>query len=85
MLVTGVSTGALTAPFAYLGSGYDPQLRTVYTELKPSDVLVKRFITAALFNDALSDNAPLFATISRYVNEAMLAALAKAYDADGCC
>ena len=31
-LVTGVSTGALTAPFAYLGSGYDPQLRTVYTE-----------------------------------------------------
>ena len=26
-LVTGVSTGALTAPFAYLGSSYDPQLR----------------------------------------------------------
>ena len=34
-LVTGVSTGALTAPFAYLGSGYDPQLRAVYTELTP--------------------------------------------------
>lgn len=32
-LVTGVSTGALTAPFAYLGSGCDPQLRAVYTEL----------------------------------------------------
>jgi predicted patatin/cPLA2 family phospholipase len=30
-LVTGVSTGALTAPFAFLGSSYDPQLRAVYT------------------------------------------------------
>ena len=25
-LATGVSTGALIAPFAFLGSGYDPQL-----------------------------------------------------------
>jgi hypothetical protein len=27
-LVTGISTGALIAPFAFLGSDYDPQLRT---------------------------------------------------------
>ena len=32
-LVTGVSTGALIAPFAFLGPEYDPQLRAVYTEL----------------------------------------------------
>jgi hypothetical protein len=32
-LATGVSTGALTAPFAYLGSSYDPELRSVYTDL----------------------------------------------------
>ncbi|WP_342627881.1 patatin-like phospholipase family protein [Nguyenibacter vanlangensis] len=81
-LVTGVSTGALTAPFAYLGSGYDPQLRAVYTELTPSHVLLRRFFTAALFNDAMSDNAPLFRTISRYLNADMLAALARGY-ADG--
>ena len=31
--VTGISTGALTAPFAYLGSSYDPQLRAVYTQI----------------------------------------------------
>jgi Patatin-like phospholipase len=78
-LVTGVSTGALTAPFAYLGSGYDRQLRTVYTDLTPSRVLLKRGLTAALFNDALADNSPLFETISRYLDEAMLAALARAY------
>jgi predicted acylesterase/phospholipase RssA len=78
-LVTGVSTGALIAPFAYLGSAYDPPLRAVYTGLKPSEVLEQRGITAALFDDAMSDNHPLFVTISRFVNEAMQADLAKAY------
>ncbi|HKD46918.1 MAG TPA: patatin-like phospholipase family protein [Rhizomicrobium sp.] len=79
-LVTGVSTGALTAPFAYLGSSYDPQLRTVYTDMDASHVLEKRFFTAALLNDALADNAPLFKTISTYLNDAMLAAIAKGHD-----
>src|SRR3954469_23352516 len=81
-LVTGVSTGALTAPFAYLGSSYDPQLRAVYTELTSDHVLIKRgILSAALFDDALTDNSPLFKTISRYLNEAMLAAIAESYDA----
>jgi hypothetical protein len=79
-LVTGVSTGALTAPFAYLGSSYDPQLRSVYTQLAPGDVLTTRYLTAALFDDAMADNSPLFKTISRYLNEAMMADLAKSYE-----
>jgi predicted acylesterase/phospholipase RssA len=79
-LVTGVSTGALTAPFAYLGSSYDPQLRAVYTQLSADDVLDKRLFTAALLDDAMADNSPLFRTISRYLNEEMIAAIAKAYD-----
>lgn len=54
-LATGVSTGALTAPFAYLGSSYDPQLRFVYTGLTASSVLERRSITAALFDDAMTD------------------------------
>src|SRR4051794_36383349 len=79
-LVTGVSTGALTAPFAYLGSSHDPQLRSVYTELRASDVLKTRWYTAVIFSDAMADNSPLFKTISNYLNEAMLAALAQSYD-----
>jgi predicted acylesterase/phospholipase RssA len=31
-VVTGVSTGALAAPFAFLGAGWDHELRRVYTE-----------------------------------------------------
>jgi len=78
-LVTGVSTGGLIAPFAYLGRDYDPQLRALYLETMPSQVLSKRIFTAALFDDALTDNDPLFRTVCRYVNEGLLPALAKAY------
>jgi hypothetical protein len=79
-LVTGISTGALTAPFAYLGPAYDAQLRSVYTELEPKQVLISRFVTAAVWDDAMADNSPLFHTISRYLDDRMLADIAKAYD-----
>ncbi len=80
-LVTGVSTGALTAPFAFLGSSYDPRLRAVYTELKPADVLEARgLLSGVLFHDALADNSPLFKTISRYLTTDMQADLAKGYE-----
>ena len=79
-LVTGISTGALTAPFAFLGSDYDSQLRTVYTETPSHAILRRRSLTAALFDDAMADNEPLFRTISRFVDDRMLAAIAAAYD-----
>lgn len=78
-LVTGVSTGALTAPFAYLGRDWDDALRSVYTDISPSDVLDRRGLLAALTDDALADNAPLFRTISRQLDERMLAAIAEGY------
>ncbi|MBS0521579.1 MAG: patatin-like phospholipase family protein [Proteobacteria bacterium] len=79
-LVTGVSTGALTAPLAFLGSAYDPQLRYVYTDITAASVLRKRYITAALFDDAMADNAPLYRTIASILDERMLAAIARGYD-----
>ena len=79
-LVTGVSTGALIAPFAFLGSDYDSALTDVYTNINPSKVYEKRFIaTAALTEDALSDSTPLYETISHYVDETMLARIAAEY------
>ena len=79
-LVTGVSTGAMTATFAFLGSKYDAQLRSVYTDLTAADVLVRRGPAAALFDDAMADNQPLLRTISNYMNDAMLADIAAGYD-----
>jgi len=79
-LVTGVSTGALSAPFAFLGPSRDAQLREVYTQTDLSRVLAWRDWTSALFEDAVGDSAPLAATIARFLDEAMLAEIAAAYE-----
>ncbi|GAB5468681.1 MAG: patatin-like phospholipase family protein [Rhodospirillales bacterium] len=79
-LVTGVSTGSLIAPFAFLGPSYDDQLTEVYTEITTSDVYEERGLFAAIGDDALSDTSPLFETMSKYMNETMLADIAKEYD-----
>jgi predicted patatin/cPLA2 family phospholipase len=79
-LVTGVSTGALIAPFAFLGPEYDAALTDVYTNIDPSKIYEKRFILAALTEDALSDTTPLYETISHYINENMLAKIAAEYE-----
>jgi predicted acylesterase/phospholipase RssA len=81
-LVTGISTGALTAPFAFLGPKYDEQLKAVYTTTTPKDVLEQRGILAALYNDAMADNAPLRQLVAKYVTADMLKEIA-AEDAKG--
>jgi Patatin-like phospholipase len=78
-LVTGISTGALIAPFAFLGPAYDQQLRAVYTGIGPEDVYETRGILSAVLNDSLADTAPLFQLISRYANDNLLAAIAEEY------
>jgi hypothetical protein len=78
-LVTGVSTGALTAPFAFLGPAYDAQLKDVYTNIVPSDVYEARGYLAAVLDDAMSDTRPLFRLISRYADSRMLAAIAEEF------
>ncbi|MGH6962626.1 MAG: patatin-like phospholipase family protein, partial [Dongiaceae bacterium] len=75
-LVTGVSTGALTAPFAFLGPAYDDQLKAVYTTITAADVLEQRGFLAAIFDDALADNAPLRLLVEKYVTADMLKAIA---------
>ena len=80
-LVTGVSTGALIAPFAFLGSEYDGPLTDVYTDINPEKVYEKRFtFVAAVAQDALSDTSPLYQTISHYIDATVLARIAAEYE-----
>ena len=58
-MVTGVSTGALIAPFAFLGPDYDATLREVYTTMTPEKVYRARGYIAAVFDDAMADTSPL--------------------------
>jgi predicted acylesterase/phospholipase RssA len=77
--VTGVSTGALIAPFAFLGPKYDYVLRRVYTETSQKDIFKKRGLVKGLFGDGLADTRPLASVISSYVNRALLDEIAVEY------
>lgn len=79
-IVTGVSTGALIAPFAFLGSAYDPALRDLYTTMTASSIFRRRPLSAALFDDAMADAGPLAEMIARYADQNMLDAIAREYN-----
>jgi predicted acylesterase/phospholipase RssA len=78
-VVTGISTGAMVAPFAFLGPAYDPQLRKLYTTISENDVLIKRGIISGFFKDAFSDTTPLWNMISRSFDAQMMEAVAREY------
>jgi hypothetical protein len=78
-MVTGVSTGALIAPFAFLGPGHDAALRDIYTTMTPERVFLRRRLTAVLFGEAMADTGPLAETIDRYADQKMLDAIADEY------
>ena len=82
-VVTGVSTGALSAPFAFLGPAYDDQLEYVYTRILPSDVMTSRGLITAALSDSLYDSTPLLHTIRRFATPALLAAIAREYNDKG--
>lgn len=82
-LVTGISTGALIAPFAYLGKDYDPILQEVYTSIKPKDVYIERGILSGIFSDGLADSTPLYQLISKYVDANFLQKIAYEYNTNG--
>lgn len=78
-LVTGVSTGALIAPFAFLGPAYDDVLRQVYTEITRRDVFRQLGLMGALFGEAYADSSPLFGLISQHIDEEVLDKVAYQY------
>ncbi len=80
-LVTGVSAGALIAPFAFLGPKWDPQLQAAFTT-DHSRLLGRsplwRFFRGLLFPLGHKHDDPLFDIVDRYVSPALLAAVARA-------
>lgn len=76
--VTGISTGALIAPFAFLGPKYDQQLMTFYTTLTRRDIF--RYRPVRQFgNGALADTAPLARAIDEFLSAEVMAELAAAH------
>ena len=76
-VVTGISTGALTAPYAFLGPAYDGKLKEVYTTISDDDVMRKTGPLGAVFGASLTDNSPLKALVARHVTPELIDRIAE--------
>lgn len=74
-IVTGVSTGALIATFAFLGSDWDAELERFYTHVTGEHIYTDKGI-AGLFDESLYDTAPLRGAIEKVVTPRLLDAVA---------
>jgi predicted acylesterase/phospholipase RssA len=75
-VVTGVSTGALIAPYAFLGPDWDDQLVEVYTSGRAEHLLHSRGL-GMLFGSSVYSGAPLKDLVDRYATDALIQAVAR--------
>ena len=75
-IVTGISTGALAAPFAFLGPAYDAMLKEAYTSYSTKDVIRKRSKIEFLTGDSAADSAPLKRMLDKYMTDQVMRAIA---------
>lgn len=80
-VVTGVSAGALIAPFAFLGPAYDRKLTEIWTQYDTEMLATPQVLAGLLGAEALTDNSGLRALIAKYVDRRMLDRIAAEYRA----
>jgi hypothetical protein len=79
-IVTGISTGALIAPFAFLGEDYDQVLKQVYTSVETKDIMkLNSYLISEQGLDSLADSSPLRKLIKKYVTEKVIRSVALAH------
>lgn len=78
-VVTGISAGALIAPFAFLGRSYDRQLRAMWLNYTSEDLYRDVALAGLLGGPALADSSPLAELIASQVDHEMLNAVAGEY------
>lgn len=76
-VVTGVSTGALIAPFAFLGPDWDAQLTEAFSGGGHTENLLRAHWLVSLFRPGVYDNRPLTALVDRYITLKLLHAVAR--------
>ena len=75
-IVSGVSTGALMAPFVFLGSAYDATLEDLYTSGYASSLVQNINVLNGLFGNSLVDSDKLGKLIARYIDDNIIAQVA---------
>jgi predicted patatin/cPLA2 family phospholipase len=80
-VVTGISSGAMVAAYAFLGDKYDPNLQRFFTTLSNRDLFAYRPITQFLQNGSLASPERLERLIADEVNECFMLDLQEAHRA----
>jgi predicted acylesterase/phospholipase RssA len=78
-VVTGVSVGALIAPFAFLGPRYDHVLREVALSAGRESFFHRRSFLSGLLGDGFASSEPLERVLATYVTAAVLREIADEY------
>ena len=76
-VVTGVSVGALEAPFAFLGPQYDGALRELLSNLSSGNIFFQKPLLVAYFSDALASDQRLASIIEKAVGDSVMRAIAE--------
>lgn len=79
-VVTGSSTGAIIAPFAFLGPQHDQTLLDIYATTTRDTVYQPKILTGLLSGSAVSDTKSLAKQIEKYVTPELLQAIAKEHE-----
>ncbi|MFW6027524.1 MAG: patatin-like phospholipase family protein [bacterium] len=77
--MTGISTGAIIAVFAFLGPEYDDDLRQMYTSYKTSDLFTRTIFAALTGGSAVLDASGYRSLLEYYIDDGVVARLAEAY------
>ena len=75
-VVTGVSAGALIAPYAFLGPDWDDQLTDAYTSGRAEHLLQPRGL-GVLFGSSVYSGSPLAQLVDHYLSDALIEAVAR--------
>ncbi|MFT7824247.1 MAG: patatin-like phospholipase family protein [Sulfurimonas sp.] len=76
-VVTGVSAGAIIAPFAFLGPKYDRVIKKLFAENSKENVFDPTPIRALFGGSAMGDASPLRNVLEEEIDDAFIAELAK--------
>jgi predicted acylesterase/phospholipase RssA len=76
-VVSGVSTGALIAPFAFLGPDYDDRLRQIYTNGEAQRLIGQPNPLGALFGSGVLGPERLRRLVGRYLDDDLIRAIAR--------
>jgi len=78
-IVSGISTGALIAPLALLGSEYDDNLEAAFTTVSATDIYKTKSILRAYWRESLADNHPLEELVHKFISDDVIDAVAQAH------